>query len=356
MSTARLLLSFFCLLFCVAPFAQAKEEISPLTILTGPRTGTYIAFGKDIAALAKQKELQVEVLPSGGSIENIKRIANTDDTAALGVVQSDVLGFLGRSQTEDSHEISRRLRMVLPFYKEEVHLLVRTSITSVAELDGKRVVVGGAGSGSMLTSVNLFSILGIKPSKMYQVPPPEGIVAVLNNEADAILFVGGRPVRLFKNLEELAYITEGENAGKLDQVHFIPLDDARLKDEYAPATLTRQDYNYINEDVPTIAVTAVLVTRDFSDRNTPLEKARCEQLHTLVKIIRENFGFLKANSHPKWHEVDLNAGITGIWRRDSCAWPPVADDTGSPDDGNSAENAKPEKNALMGIVTRGRKE
>ncbi len=332
----------------------AKTMENALRIATGPRTGTYIAFGKDIAALASRNGLPVAVLASGGSIDNIRRIAGKKSNADVGIVQSDVLGFLRRSQTPDSKQMAQHLRMVLPFYREEVHLLARKNIVSVNELDGKRVVVGGAGSGSMLTSVNMFSILGIKPEKMYQVPPPEGIVAVLNNEADAIIFVGGKPVRMFKNMEDLAYITEGANAGKLSQVHFLPLDDPKLVREYSRSVITAQDYNYVEKDVPTLTVTAVLVTRDFDNDSSESGVMRCGQIKRLVDVIRNNIGFLKANSHPKWHEVDLAADV-GIWQRDRCAWPEEkkhGDDEGEEDKTTPAADSL-EKD-LMGIITRGR--
>ena len=318
----RLLHVILIYLFLLPIVLYAQEEKQEtLGLVTGPHTGTYIAFGKDIAALARSQDLEVRAVSSGGSIENIKHITDSQGNAPIGIVQSDVLSFLKRSQKSDSQKISRQLRMVLPFYQEEVHLLARRTITSTDDLNGARVVIGGAGSGSMLTSINLLSLLGIVPAKMYQVSPPEGLVAVLNDEADAMVFVGGKPVRLFKNMEDLAHITEGANAGKLDQVHFLPLDASQLKDEYAAASITPEDYSYVAETVPTIAVTAMLVAYDFSAKKTSLEKLRCGQIGKLVTIIRDNLGFLKANSHPKWHEVDLDADIGAPWKRDRCAWP-----------------------------------
>jgi hypothetical protein len=166
--------------------------------------------------------------------------------------------------------------------------------------------------------VNIFSILGITPAKMYEVDPPRGVVAVLNNEADAIVFVGGKPVKMFKNMEDLANIKQGGNAGKLEQVHFLALDDPRLLKEYKPATLTHDDYNYVTGAVPTIAVTAVLIAHDYTLKKETYYRDQCHNMAKLARILRDHLDDLKAHGHPKWKEVDLNAGV-GIWKRDQCS-------------------------------------
>src|SRR6185295_15596249 len=100
----------------------------------------------------------------------IKRI-NSSENAALGIVQSDVLGFLSRSKNPDSMKMASNLRMIFPFYNEEVHVLARKNIKTFADLAGKKVVVGEEGSGNMLTSVNLFSMMEIAPKEMLKIPP-----------------------------------------------------------------------------------------------------------------------------------------------------------------------------------------
>ena len=306
--------------FCEAAYAAHHHYADgdpAIGMVTGPKTGTYIAFGRDIARVAKKEGLTINVFDSSGSIDNIRRITSKEKVG-LAIVQSDVLGFLSRAKNAESLNIAKKLRLVAPFYNEEVHVLARSDISSIADLAGKRVVVGSEGSGSMITAVNLFSTLDIAPAKMYEIDAPRGVVAVLNNEADAMIFVGGKPVKMFKNMEDLASIKDGPNAGKLGGVHFLPIDDARLLKEYKPATLTHDDYNYVVGDVPTIAVTAVLVSYDYTMKNESYYHQQCHNMAKLVKALRDNLGDLKANGHPKWKEVDLDAEV-GIWKRDSCS-------------------------------------
>ena len=310
------------------------EEDSEIGMVTGSKTGTYIAFGNDIAREAAKEDVIVKVYDSKGSVDNIKRITSKEKVG-LAIVQSDVLGFLNRSRNAQSIATASKLRLVAPFYDEELHILARNDIKTLQDLAGKKIVVGDEGSGSMITAVNIFSGLGIVPSNMYQIDPTNGVVAVLNNEVDALVFVGGKPVKMFKNMDELEKIKEGKNAGKLSQVHFLPINDPRLLKEYKPATITHNDYNFVNSDVPTISVTALLVTFDYTMKNNSYYEARCRDMEKLTRSLYKNLDELKAHGHPKWQEVDLNAEI-GNWKRDTCSQRAVADLPGS--GGKSLEN------------------
>lgn len=292
--------------------AGAAEKMG---MVTGPATGTYIKFGEDIARVAAKKDVIMEIKESRGSIDNIKRISSAEN-ASLGIVQSDVLGYLSRINDPELARIAERLRMIFPFYNEEVHLLAADSIRSAKDLNGKRVIVGPEGSGSWLTAMNIFAILDIKPGEIIRTAPAEGVADVLQGKADAVLFVGGKPVQLFKNLEEVGNLKEG--GALLDKVHFVALNDPRLLQEYASAELKTADYAYISESVPTIAVTSALVSFDFSNAETAYGKKRCETVGNVVAAIRQNLDTLRTTGHPKWAEVNPDAEVK-IWKKDGCA-------------------------------------
>ncbi len=309
-------------LACAAAAMPLYVHAEPLGMVTGPKVGTYVALGHDIAGVARKEGVDVAVKESKGSIDNIRRITSLEPVS-VGIVQSDILGFLSRSKNPDSVQTAGKLRMIFPLGNEEVHVLARKDIATFNDLEGKRVVVGTEGSGSMITSVNLFTIEGVHPAKMYQSPPAEGVVAVLNGKADAMIFVGGKPVKMFKNLEDVGKLTSGPDVGKLGEVHFVPLDDPKLLAEYAPARFTSEDYSYVKEPVTTVAVTSVLMTYDFSDQANKRHKQQCAKLALLAKSIREGLDTLRESGHPKWKEVNLDANV-GYWRKDQCSWVPSA--------------------------------
>jgi len=314
------------------PVSAYADDV--LGLVTGPKTGTYYTFGKEIQQAAAKAKVEMDVKSSEGSIDNIRRI-NSTENAALGIVQSDVLGFLARSQNADSVRMASNLRMVFPFYNEEVHVLARRDINSFKDLAGKRVAVGEESSGNMLTAINLFSLMQIMPKEMPKMSPAQGVVAVLKGELDAVILVGGKPVRLFKNLEDLTLPENQKYATMLQRVHFLALDDPKMLEEYKPGTLTSQDYSFVQETVPTVSVQAVMISYDFSQNSS---KGRCEKLHQLAKAIRDQLPMLRAKGHPKWKEVDLD-GSPGLWQKDSCAWPEVKNEVKA--DPKAAANPAP---------------
>ncbi len=323
---------FSCLIALPASATQTAGtgRQMPVSIVTGLKTGTYYIFGRDLFELGKKSGTDVLVKPSEGSIDNIKLI-NGDSSLTLGIVQSDVLGFLGRSKNPDSMKMASNLRMVFPFYNEEVHVLARKEIKDFKELEGKKVAIGEEGSGNMLTAINLFSMLNISPAESQKIPSAQGVVAVLKGELDAVIFVGGKPVRLFKNLEDLTLPENQKYAAMLEKVHFLPLNSPKMLEEYKPAEITSVDYNFVKEPVPTISVQAILISYDFSQSNP----RNCEQLGKFADMIRAGLPALKESGHPKWKEVNLDANVN-TWKRDSCAWEMV----------NNAKSAETSKDLL----------
>ena len=309
----RFLALFFSLLSVLPAYATPAPELG---VVTGHKTGTYFAFGQDMAAIAQKKDMKLTVKESDGSVENIKRI-NSVENAALGIVQSDVLGFLQRSNNPQSKQVVSKLRVVFPFYQEEVHVLARGDIKDFKDLQGKKVAVGEDGSGHMLTAVNLFAIEQIVPSEIKRIPPEEGIVGVLQGDIDAVIFVGGKPVKLFKNMEDLSRPEHRKFAMMMGNVHFLPLNSAKFYEEYEPTEITSQDYNFVRRIVPTIAVQAVLVSYDFADN--PAKKPQCALLKKFAGIIRDGLPILAATGHPKWQEVNLDSNVLG-WQKDACVW------------------------------------
>jgi TRAP transporter TAXI family solute receptor len=317
----RLMLAVLCAVAVSFP-VYAEESFG---LVTGPKTGTYYAIGKEIAQASAKSGIAVDVKSSEGSIDNIKRI-NSTEKAALGIVQSDVLGFLARSKNPDSMRMASNLRLVFPLYNEEVHVFARKDIAEFSDLSGKRVAIGEDGSGNMLTAINLFSMMGVNPAETLKIPPAQGVVSVLKGEIDAVLFVAGKPVRLFKNLEDLTLPENQKFAPMLANTHFLALDNPKMLEEYKPASITHADYNFVTDAVRTIAVQAVMISYDFSDTGT---RKRCNALASLTKMLRAGLPALKEKGHPKWKEINLDAD-TGIWKKDVCAWPELAAKPGDP--------------------------
>ena len=284
-------------------------------MVTGSKTGTYYRFGQDIATSAKTGGIDIWVKESKGSIDNIKRL-NSRENAALAIVQSDVLGFLSRSNNPEMKRIAERIRLIFPFYNEEVHVFASQEIRQFSDLQGKRVVVGEKSSGNWLTAINLLQMTGVRPAETLHLPPLKAVSAVLEGKVDAMIYVAGKPVALFTKLGNLK--TKPAYASLFDKVHFLSLQEETMLREYEASTIGPEDYAWLDQTTATIAVKAVLMSFDFSSKKSPYFRQRCEALGRIGGSLMNQIHNLKKTGHPKWQEVNLEA-TTGNWKLDACS-------------------------------------
>lgn len=297
---------------------RALPSKTPITIVTGSKAGTYQHIGRDIAGLLKATR-PVQVLPSLGSIDNIRQMVERKNDVALGIVQSDILGLMRRSTKATTQHVTERLFLIFPFFDEEVHVLTHKNIKGMRDLNGKRIVIGEEGSGNMLTAMNILGLSEVKAGELLHMNPAEGILAVMQGDADAMFFVGGKPVPFFSNLANLKDSGKTAQAELLEQVHLIPIDDPRVYEEYSPTRITNADYAFIKNPIVTAKVTAVLVAYHQNPQKVQTGSAACQALYDVGTKVYEQLAHLRMSGHPKWKEVNLFQDVQH-WSKTPCIW------------------------------------
>src|SRR5438128_5876557 len=120
-------------------------------LITGGDKGTYYQFGLDLQKLVKPAGINLTVHTSKGSIENIYAVYQRPGVP-MGIVQSDVLAFVSRVQSDPVlQRIARKTKMVFPLYNEEIHLLGKKGIADFDDMSGRRGAIGRVRSGTCLT-------------------------------------------------------------------------------------------------------------------------------------------------------------------------------------------------------------
>jgi len=158
----------------VGSAADPKAD-NKMGIITGGEKGTYYQFGLDLQKLMRLSEITLNVYNSKGSIENVFAVYQRPGVQ-LGIVQSDVLAFISRLQTDQNLiKIAKKTRMVFPLYNEEIHVLGRRGLADFEDLNGKRVAVGRDGSGTFLTARVLLQLSDVKPSAMVPIDTDEAL-------------------------------------------------------------------------------------------------------------------------------------------------------------------------------------
>src|SRR5919198_1882192 len=176
--------------------APVHALAADLGIITGSEKGTYYQFGLNLQALGKANGLNLSVYPSKGSVENINAVYQRPGVQ-VGIVQSDVLAFVARVQTDPTlQRIAKKIKMVFPLYNEEIHLVARNGVASFDDLAGKRVAIGREGSGTYLTARLLFKVSEVTAAEMVAIDTDEALAELKAGRIDAMFFVAGYPVRL----------------------------------------------------------------------------------------------------------------------------------------------------------------
>ncbi len=270
-----------------------------LGLITGGEKGTYFQFGLNLQRLAKQNGVNLTVYPSKGSIENVYAVYQRPATQ-LGIVQSDVLAFVTRVQTDPVlRRIAKKTRMVFPLYNEEIHILGRAGVAEFDDLNDRRVAIGREGSGTYLTARLLFNVADVAPREMVPIDTDEALAELKAGRIDAMFYVAGFPVKLF---------TEG--VAEADGLSLVPVLNKSISEFYPRAEIPANTYRWQPKTVPTVAVKSVLVSFDFRRRD-------CETVGRFAKTISDNMDWLISNGHPKWKAVDLNFPLKG-WEQYDC--------------------------------------
>src|SRR6186997_3572848 len=156
MAVRLLALLFFVLSPLAGQTAQAAAPPIPYKIVTASERGTYIQIGRDLAKfVAPAANVELEVLPSAGSAENVQRL-RFEPGVKFALVQSDVyqafLDFAAGGNAE-AGDMIRPLRVIMPLYNEEIYFIVRadSDLNYVHEIRDARINAGELGSGTALT-------------------------------------------------------------------------------------------------------------------------------------------------------------------------------------------------------------
>jgi TRAP transporter TAXI family solute receptor len=282
----------------------AEANAGTVGVIAGGVDGTYIRIAADLAAVLDDGDtLRVIAMIGKGSLQNIADIVLLRGVD-VGIVQSDALAFARRRRLIPGAE--NLIQYIAKLYDEEIHILAREGINSVADLAGQVVNVDVVGSGTAMTASLVFEALGLSVRFANDVQDL-ALTKLQRGEIAAMVFVAGKPARLF------ATVPPGSG------LRFLPLPATpALMETYLPATLAAADYPTLipaGASVETIAVGAVMAVYAWQPGSE-----RHRKVARFVEALHANFDrFLRPPRHPKWREVNLAAQVPGWVRFDHTA-------------------------------------
>ena len=139
-------------IFLIAGLLAGQALAVDLRLMSGDEQGTYYQIGREIARETDKVGLNLQVLPSAGSWANIIALFNNDTEFAI--FQMDAYIKAGRNLYQNTAlDIRDEIKVVMPLYHEEIHL-IKTRDSPLDFTTEEKFVVGCGpeNSGSCLSA------------------------------------------------------------------------------------------------------------------------------------------------------------------------------------------------------------
>jgi TRAP transporter TAXI family solute receptor len=287
------------ILVALALGACSKKDSQQIRMATGGNTGTYYAYGSAVGQILTEKtKIPITIQSTGASKANIQLIAA--DEVELAIVQNDVMDYAYRGVDLFNGEMIKDFTTMAALYAEVCQVVANPAagITSVADLKGKNVSVGDAGSGTEFNAWQILEAYGVSFDDINKQNLSFGASAdaLRDNKIDAFFCVAGAPTTAIVDLA----------IGK--DIIVLDIDDAHV-------ALLRQKYPFYTQfpvpagsyrgqsgEVKTVAVKATFVVSNKLTEDTVYQLTK-----TLFESRDEIIG-----AHAKGSELSTAYAVDGI--------------------------------------------
>ena len=286
-----------CAVLLAVPGCKGKK--TQIRLATGGSTGTYYGFGSAVAQILSEKtQANVTIQSTGASKANIQLIDAGE--VEMAIVQNDVMDYAWRGVDLFNGEKTTSFASMAGLYAETCQVVATASsgIQSIADLRGKNVSVGDAGSGVEFNARQILEAYGITFNDIGKQNLSFGASAdaLRDNKIDAFFCVAGAPTPAIIDLA----------TGK--EIVLLEIDDAhaaqliRNYPFYTQFPVPAGSYRGQNAKAMTVAVKATFIVSSKLSEDTVYE---------LTKALFENKAAIEA-AHAKGKELSSSYAVEGI--------------------------------------------
>ncbi|MGD1152607.1 MAG: TAXI family TRAP transporter solute-binding subunit [Syntrophales bacterium] len=161
---------------------------------TGFESGTYQIFGERYREILAREKIHLELLPSSGSVENLKRLNDKSYRVDAGFVQDGM-----SSPAEAKNLVSLGAIGYAPLW---VFYRSGETFDYLSELKGKRIAIGPEGSGVRKFAIDLLKLnnSAAPPTVLLDLSSAAANKALLEGTVDAVMILGTEDNSLVKEL------------------------------------------------------------------------------------------------------------------------------------------------------------
>jgi TRAP transporter TAXI family solute receptor len=222
-----------------------------IVITAGADKGIYRGFADRYAPILKRDGIKLDIRSSSGSVENYERLKNSDSEYEVGFIQS---GTTSPKETDHLQTIAAvSYEPIWVFYRGD------TTVDRLAQLRGKRVGIGVAGSGLRNVSQVLLAYSGITGSNttLLEMDAAKAYQGLEDGSLDAAFFIGRPDAEMQRTLLN----------SNLKLMSFAQADALVQKfPSLSKIVFPRGSTSIVNDlpqaDVTLLAATALLVSKD----------------------------------------------------------------------------------------------
>jgi len=235
-----------------------------LSIATGGTGGVYYPYGGAIARVITEHLPGVEATAevTAASVDNLKLIRDHKSDIAFSLADTLDDAVAGRGAFIRRGPVPARVLAVL--YSNYTHLVASgpSGVGRIADLAGKHVSIGAAGSGTELIATRLLRAAGLDPGR--DVTPvslgvSQSVDALKDGKIDAFFWSGGVPTASVLDLASTSGVTwrlvaNDDALGPLQQAYGPSL--------YSRLTVPRDAYPGLPGDVAVVGVSNLLAVHE----------------------------------------------------------------------------------------------
>jgi uncharacterized protein len=291
-----------CLLVCGCTSSNTSPTKTRLSIATGNTGGVYYPYGGGIAKIITEYIPNVEATAevTAASVDNLKFVR--DHMADLALTTADTLAdAVNGTGVFEGGKIPVRALAVL--YNNYLHVVVSASspIKTLADLKGKVVSTGAAGSGTEIIAFRTLQAAGVDPERDIQkqslgINPSAD--ALKDGKIDAFFWAGGLPTA---GILDLAH-TPGVQIRLLSTESVLSaLQQTYGQSLYTLRTIPPTAYPGMTDGVPVLWVPNILIVHE----DMPEQLA-----HDITKTLFDHKDELVA-IHPEARNLALTSAVEG---------------------------------------------
>ena len=272
-------------LFVLAFSAQAQN----LSIATGGTGGVYYPLGGGMAAVLSKyvPGMQATAEVTGGSVANLQLIGTGKPYLGMTMADATLDAFKGEDKFKGKPVAVRTLMIMYP-NRMHVVTIEGTGIGKMADLKGKRVSTGSAGSATEVMAFRVIEAAGLdkdRDMKRERLGVAESVDAIKDRKIDAFFWVGGLPTAAVTDLAN----TPGVKIKLIDHAALVPAMNKKYGNLYVEDVIPKAMYRGMEADNHQASVMNLLVASEKMDDKTAHDilKAVFDHKDELVRVHKE---------------------------------------------------------------------